>query len=61
VINGIVHGLGHLDLDEVSVTCSMSATAEGKILFLAKGSVEGGIELSLTWKPRENKPVQPEA
>lgn len=59
IINGIVQGLGNLDLDEVSLTCSASITKGGKILFLGNAEVEGGIELTLTWKPRDVKPAQP--
>ncbi len=55
VINGIVHSLGDLDLDEVSVKCGLSLTVGGKILFFAKGGVEGSIELTLTWKPQEGQ------
>jgi hypothetical protein len=55
VIEGIVDGLGNLDLDEVSVKFSLKITGEGKILFIAKGKVEGGIELGLTWKPRSSQ------
>lgn len=52
VINGIVHSLGELDLDEVSLKCTISLTVGGKILFFAKGGVEGSFELTLTWKPQ---------
>lgn len=52
IIDGIVRGLGDLDLDQIGVKFSMKVTGEGKILFIASGKVEGGIELTLTWKPK---------
>lgn len=55
VINGIVKGLGTLDLDQVSVKFSLKVTTEGKILFIASAKAEGGIELAMTWKP--NRPA----